>query len=215
MDDEQWIGEDSLDALLRNAAPETTQVNTEIEEELARIVVRSRVDTREARPPRRMRGVAAISFAAVVALGGAGAAAASTVDEWAWWAQDPTGTLTYTLPSGKECEQRLGDVNSTIPELTTAARDYLGSMDVFQAIDIDEEFALAKKEAQRYADNPAAQVGDPFVMPSDDELYETALFFGISKALTEEMERSGFSRRIIGDAGLELSGQNRCAEASE
>lgn len=215
MDDERVITNESLDALLESAAPPTTDISPQLEDELARIVVRSRIDQREALSPRRGRVMATIAIASAVVVGGAGAAAAATVDEWAWWATNPTGTVSYTLPSGKVCEQRLGEINSSDPALTAAARDYVGSVDILTTFDVDEAFHAAKADAQRYAADAQGQVGDPFVMPTDDELYETAVFNGITTALTAEMQAEGFSAETIGNAGLELSGQSRCADASQ
>jgi hypothetical protein len=205
---------DRLEALLSESAPRD-------ERELSggrieAMIARSRTDARAAgrlgwlRNPR----VAIAGAAAIVLFGGAGAAAAATYDDWAPWAQDPDLAYTYTLPSGAECEQRLGEVYSGDPELTAAVRDIMRNGDVVARADIDKWIGeiRAGKNTRVLDDGTEVPAGYGTAYYSADQEYDSAMSQAISEVIGDDLRDRGFNEDPGAD-NLQWSGQGYCPGA--
>lgn len=80
----------------------------------------------EARRPRRRRRALVMGATTAVLVAG-GTAAAATVFDWdAPWADEPLGVITFTLPSGGVCEQRIGDLVVDDAEADAMVKTWLG-----------------------------------------------------------------------------------------
>ncbi|RYC05272.1 hypothetical protein [Nocardioides zhouii] len=64
----------------------------------------------------------------------------------ALWADDPTGTLSFTLPSGGVCEQRIGDLKVANPDANEMIHDWLNDHTLNEIADIDAAIATTRAE---------------------------------------------------------------------
>ena len=62
------------------------------------------------------------------------------------WADDPTGTFSFTLPSGGVCEQRIGDLQVANPEANEMVHDWLNDHTLNEIADIDAAIAATRAE---------------------------------------------------------------------
>ena len=154
-DREQGEPVHSLDDLLNDSAPDRGRTAEPLTAALDDLVVgtrdaaRSDARTSGARNRRPRRALLAASAATVVLLGGGAAAAASGSIFGTWiapWADDPTGTLSFTLPSGGVCEQRIGDLKVTNSEANAMIHDWLGDHTLNEIADIDGAIAATRAE---------------------------------------------------------------------
>ena len=191
-----------LDALLDDSAPIGVELPADVGERFKLMIADAK---REARPVRRLRRhprAAMVGIALVICLGGGTAAAAMTLNEWAPWAEVPDGTYQFTLPSGAQCEARIGNVKGrdTHAETIAAAREYLQRVDLLAAAD-----AEAMAEVLRFGSN-----GDETVGISRDAQYIAALGQGVVGGLYAELERQGFDP---GSANLSVETETHCPGA--
>ncbi|GAA2013138.1 hypothetical protein [Microbacterium ulmi] len=99
---------DLLDDLLDRSAPAT---RTARGADLRGMITDARVEVRPVR--RTVRAPLIVGGLVVLLTGGAGVAVAADLMQWEPWAEDPVGAYTYTLPSGIECEMRLGNFHTS------------------------------------------------------------------------------------------------------
>lgn len=120
---------DHLDELLDQSTPRTTVITPGVAEELKRLRAATGA-TRGARPRRWARPVVA-GLAATLLIGGAAAAAAAT-GRWTlpWAENNSIASFSYTLPSGIECEQRIGGVSGSVPAAIEAVENYYRTADL-------------------------------------------------------------------------------------
>ncbi|GAA1683194.1 hypothetical protein [Microbacterium lacus] len=187
---------DPLDGLLDDAGPVTTVVSDAIEDELARMSVAARTDHRPARAGRGFTRAAAIGVAAVVLLGGAGAAAASTWGLVPWWQQNSPDSFSVTLPSGVNCEfQVIGNLQGPTPAISEETAAYLRSVDIATILDVDAEI-----QKQRMAPPSVARVDGKDIQvgygtenyPSPDVEYYLAVPAAVTTAVAAELQRNGY-----------------------
>jgi hypothetical protein len=135
------MASDHLDELLDRSAPQTTPITPGVADELKHL--RAATET-AARQPRRWARPVVAGFAALLFVGGAAAAAAAATGIWTlpWAEDDAIASFHYTLPSGIECEQRIGGVSGTVPAAITAVQDFYRSAD-FDALLTDEAIQAA------------------------------------------------------------------------
>ena len=145
----------SLDDLLNDSAPDTGRTSEPMTAALDDLVVvtrgaaRSGARTAVARRRRPRRAILAASAATVVLLGGGAAAAVSGSIFGNWdapWADEPTGTFRFTLPSGGVCEQRIGDLEVADPDANTMIHDWLNNHTLNEIADIDAAIAATRAE---------------------------------------------------------------------
>jgi hypothetical protein len=206
---------DHLDELLDQSSPGTTRMTNDVVDELTRL----RVATQ---PPAPRAGVrrkrwarpAAVALAAIVLSGGA-ATAAATTGLWAPWAETPDGTLNYTLPSGAECELRIGNVNGTDSEAVQAARDFYRETDINALLtdkNIDRTIAQLRTEESTLMneDGTTEPAGYGTEHYNADSEYDSAVNRIVSDALSEVLARQGIDG---GDSSLRIDGEGHCPGA--
>lgn len=177
------MNDNDLDALL--APPPLTQPAS-LDRDLAALV-------RDARRPRRTPRLIAAGAALTLALGGATTAVASGA--WSPWAQSAPSNV-FTVPSGIECELRMGNVIIGDPEAAAAAQDIIDHTDFIAEVDIEASLA-------DYADSPA----------SEDRIYLMALSSGAQNLVMDKLEERGFDLEAIYFGSI--SGEGRCDESIE
>ncbi|MBZ2197386.1 hypothetical protein [Occultella gossypii] len=179
--------DDRLDARLRSAAPPTPVTDAVTDDGIARLVG----VTRRASRPRRWRQLAAVGVAASVVVAGAGAAAADGLG-WSWspWAQDPDQSFIYTLPSGIECESRIGDVLHPDPEVTSAVREVLSEDGILDRVDVDGMLRIMRSEDRGHVLADGTEVDARYgtvYYPDTDNEYQQAVDRAVSEYVTEEL----------------------------
>jgi len=200
---------DMLDDLLASSAPRTSTLTPELEHELVAMSVDAEYEARPAGRLRRMPRAAVVGIAAVLVLGGAGAAAAATLSDWAPWATTPDASFTFTLPSGAVCEQRYGNVKGT-DEVTQAIREYMKQVDVLQLADIDAELQRARADENVQVNADGSQEPGGYGTPyyNADSEYLQAVMQATSKVITTELDRQG-----IDYEGSSWEGEAHCPGA--
>lgn len=202
--------DDDLDNLINKARPATSEVSGLITSELATLSQRARVAAKRPHPSRHWKRPAFAGLATILVIGSAAAAAASSGDIWAPWAQQPEATLLLTLPSGAECEYRIGDLRSDDAEVLSAARNFYQKTD-FEGLLTDAAIAEAIAENERSAtapldNNPASAAENDKVL-SPDRRYMRAVQNIVRQELTMEFERVGITSS---DMSLTISAEGRC-----
>lgn len=119
---------DRLDELLDQSSPRTTAITPDVTQELHHLVGETRAVSRGRR--RWSRPVVAGLATVLVIGGGTAAAAASGMWTLPWAASDSIASFTYTLPSGIECEQRVGGVTGTVPAVIEATEAFYRDTDI-------------------------------------------------------------------------------------
>lgn len=136
----------SLDNLLSNSAPDLGEDGEPITAALDGLVASTRTAARTASRTRGTRDrrprhtILAASATAAVLVGGGAAAAVTTSSFGNWiapWTADPTGTLTFALPSGGVCEQRIGDLKVANPQAEEMIHTWLADHTLAEIADID------------------------------------------------------------------------------
>lgn len=140
---EKHRGEDGLESVLARAGVLITPRSVRLDADLSRLVEESRKRTGTSRPAHRVAWTVALGL---LFTSGA-AAAAATGAGWAPWAADPDVTFTYSLPSGLECEQRIGVVEGGDPAVRDAIRDIVEEIDVVSVADTDSRESMLRENA--------------------------------------------------------------------
>ncbi|WP_435747141.1 hypothetical protein [Microbacterium sp. PMB16] len=195
---------DRLDALLANSAPESLQVGDDLIRDMDRVAAASRLHENAKRPRVRRipRVVAGVSLALLLS-GGAGAAVAAGGFDWLPWAQDPDIAYTFTLPSGRECEERvvLEQMEQTGDwEAFVAA---MGRLKVTEAsverwsaeIRSDPTAIVQVLNAEGDWEDPAAGVE-----PTEDDWYAVAHHVALSEAMNRVSAEAGVDGWWTSDA---------------
>jgi hypothetical protein len=223
-DDTSPDSDDAMTRMLTASAPRTIALTPAVEDELARMSVAARTDTKPAASRKRLTPrVAAVALAGVLVLGGAGAAAAATGGWWSsWWAAEPDGVAHYTLPSGTQCEHRIGGlmIGMRYEHIREFARDWYATadLDAIVADGVDEHIAAARADMDRWfwADDGTRQPAwyGTEHYPSPDQEYLDAAQQSISAALNDALEDSDLDLTIAPEGrGLEISGEISCPGA--
>jgi len=180
------MNDTELDALLAPAALPTPAT---LDGDLTSLVGDAeRAARRAGRTPRIVAGGVALSLA----LGGATAAAASVgVFDWEPWAESAPSN-TFTLPSGIECELRMGNVIIGDPEAAAAAQDIIDHTDFIAEVDMEAQLAAVQNSEV-----------------SDDRKYRMALSMGAQFLVMEKLEERGFDLDAIHFGSI--SGEGHCA----
>ncbi|PVW03005.1 hypothetical protein DEA06_14675 [Microbacterium sp. Gd 4-13] len=210
----------NFDRQLTDSAPPTTPLTPSIEDELARMSVHARTDHARSRNKRGVAAkAAAFAIAGVVVLGGAGAAAAATGGWWSsWWADEPDSVASYTLPSGAQCEHRVGGlmVGTKDEPIRVAAREWLASADLDAIIASRIDARVVEVRADQLLVEGPDGTTIPAVIDTrtDDSVYSRAVSEVIYGALTDSLERQGFDLEFgPNERGLEISAEISCPGA--
>jgi len=209
------VQRDSLDDLLDECAPsqsESLNLRTQF-------VAMAREARREAAPGRASRGwrVAVGAGLGVLLVGGAGAAVAGGILNWAPWAEDPDISYSFTLPSGVECETRIlidstpdqaGNGVSTPSAGADEFRSWAQTADLYALADVDARLAELERHGGMPADLARTQPGDEGLMvvvtpsgldvvpqtasgPTADDLYAHAVDLAMADVLAAKSTELG------------------------
>lgn len=199
----------ALAVLLDRSSPQTPFADEAPSSDLDEMVRRAAREMRRTRRRRVTPRSVALGTVLVLALGGAGAAAAATISRWQPWAENPDATVHFTLPSGSSCEYRIVARDTGDPADYLAARDYLTSTDVLALADIDGE--LSRVRAREVAvRGDSSDAGTPATGPySDDELYRQAVSGAVLNVIWDELEARGIVDPVAG-SDLSFASQTSC-----
>ena len=192
-----YVGTDAgLDELLARSAPASTPITAAVKSELVNL--RAATGPIREERSRRWRRQIAIGLAGALLFGGAAAAAASGAWSLPWAESDSLVSFTYTLPSGVECEQRVGGVTGTVPRVTEATESFYRNTDI-QAL-LTPEAIRAAIERERSGDvihvlDDGTQVpgGYGTAYYDADREYMTAVWDVVVTAMDDELAREGLA----------------------
>jgi len=131
---------------------------------------------------------------AVVLVGG-GAAAAAEIANWnAPWAGQPDGSLSFQLPSGGTCEQRLGDLHIKNDEAEESIRSWLAGQPVAEVLDVDAAIARSRAEgpSTHVVGDQEFTVGYGTENYDADYEYVQAVWRAEMDAITAKLRQEGF-----------------------
>ena len=209
---------DPLDDLLASSSPRTAvasplEMDAMIADARGEVPVRSRV-------PRVALGLGL----SVLLVGGAGVAVATDGFDWAPWAQDPVGAVSFTMANGFDCELRFSEYTAGsdaafLADVNRVLRDWYRSTDV-----VSEAQGLLPAERQQVAAMEAAQADDPgadmsALTPEQrvDEIEHRAWVrewlawdLAVSDLETDALRDGGFAPDDERFAGSERNGQIQC-----
>lgn len=205
---------DPLDVLLDESSPRTSTVTDDVAVELAELQQLAAAETRVSR--HRWARPAVAGVASLVLLGGMATAAAAATGAWSPWAETPDASITYSLPSGIQCEERMGDVQGTDPAAVAVVENF------YQTTDIDallSNGALEGTIAQLRSENNLIVNDDGSLSPAGygtrfynaDSEYSTAVGRIISNALDAELAGRGIDG---GASNLSIAGEAHCPGAT-
>lgn len=201
---------DDLDRALRSAGGLIAPRTPELEHELATLSVATRSRTR-ARAPKRIGTIAAAGGLVLLLAGGAAAAATGV---WRPWAETPDGSFTYVLPSGIECEERIGVVEADDPDVRAALQS------IFQTVDVvaEAEPGVSSWERRLRADGGALDIAQTWVetgrtsLPTvDDVIAQMAYSRAVDDVISSELRERGLDPDESRD-GMASRGQGVCTE---
>ena len=211
---------DRLDDLLNSSSPRTTVTTSAVERELTRL--RSAAE-REARTvgartvPAKARWLRPVmaGAASVVLLGGAATAAAAVTGVWSPWAATPDEAISYVLPSGAQCEHRLGDVTGSDPAAVAVVEEFYRDTDVQALLSddaIDDTITQLRSEDNSFVNEdgsltPAGFGTDSY---SADQEYSSAVSRIISSAVSEKLAEHGIDGS---KSDLSYAGEAHCPGA--
>jgi hypothetical protein len=208
--------EDHLDDLLDRSRPRTTVMTEAVVDGLERLWTAAETESLGARRTRRRwtRPVVA-GLLALVMAGGAATAAATSTGLWTPWAETPDAAHIYTLPSGAECEARIGNVQGTDSEVVLAVETFYATTDIDALLTderIDATIAQLRTEESLVmnADGSSEPGGFGTEHYSADHEYDAAVSRILSEAVTAELDRRGMAGV---DANLSWEGETHCPGA--
>lgn len=205
---------DPLDDLLDRSTPTTRPAAAP---DLEAMIAEART---QAGPRRTSRVMVAGGAIAVLLVAGVGTAAATDGFSWAPWAQNPVGTVPFTMNNRFDCELRFSEITGGadpiyVAQVNAALRDWYATADVLDAV----EGLLPDARTEVAEQEPILQEGETVedLPPGEWEHREwvrewIAWDQAVAEAETQELARRGFAP---GDARLmssERSGQIQCRD---
>ncbi|PJJ65379.1 hypothetical protein [Compostimonas suwonensis] len=188
---------DPFDEVLDQSSPRTTPLTPDVMVELKRLGAITGAAA-GARPRRWARPAVAALVAALVFGGVATAAAATGMWTLPWAQSDSIASFSYTLPSGIECEQRIGGVSGTVPAAIEATEDFYRDTDL--AALLTDDAIQATIERRRGGEsvhvNPdGSRVPGGFGTEyySADQEYMTAVWDIVVTAMDADLARRGMT----------------------
>ena len=209
---------DPLDDLLASSSPRTAvasplEMDAMIADARGEVPVRSRV-------PRVALGLGL----SVLLVGGAGVAVATDGFDWAPWAQDPVGAVSFTMANGFDCELRFSEYTAGsdaafLADVNRVLRDWYRSTDVVSEaqglLPAQREQVVAMEAAQ--ADDPGADMSALTPEQRVDEIEHRAWVrewlawdLAVSDLETDALRDGGFAPDDERFAGSERNGQIQC-----
>ncbi|GMA23756.1 hypothetical protein GCM10025864_15150 [Luteimicrobium album] len=198
--------------LLRSAAPPVPAVTGAVLTEL-HAVTRAAAGLRQrARRRRWFTGVGAVAALAASGVGGAAIGSQPAEDyswgkgtSWASWAEHPAATLTYRLPGGGTCEQRLGEVDAADPASEAFATKFMRSTDLVAGADVRAAISKLRSEDYQVHSPDGKMVQGGFGTPfyNADYEYDQAVTAAVQTEILAAAAAAGHS-------GPSYTGQTRC-----
>lgn len=181
--------DDELDRLLRVAGSSLTPRTAALEEDLTGLIAATKSKAARGVVRRPMR-LAAAGAVGLVLLGGTAAAATGL---WEPWATTPDGVFTYVLPSGIECEERVGDITAENPGVRAAVHEIFAEMDVVAAADV-EEWRQRLESDPAYVDLAQQWVdeGTSDLRTVEDMIAQGAVSRAVMEVVDAELQERGF-----------------------
>lgn len=203
--------EPDTDNWLDRSAPQLSEPD-HLGESLIALVV----STRRAAQPRKRRQRRAVLIGTTTAmLIAGGTAAAAAIGGWtAPWASQPLGTLTFTLPSGGTCEQRIGDLRIADARAQSLVQKWLSDHTLAEVADVDAAVETIRAEPDQTWDNGSGDPPITFGYGTEhydaDYEYVDAVFRAESTAVTAKLNDAGFTEYLPmrWDSELRCSGPN-------
>lgn len=146
-----------------------------------------------------------------IVLAGTAAAAALGIGDWTTpWGKDPDGTIAFTLPSGIECEFRIGNIDTTTSrERVDEVREWLDDRTLEQIVDIEGALESTRAQDQMYTLKNGKEVVVGYGTPYYDADYE--YFWAVFQAVQVAISDRGRETGILKDgAGFSLAGEDNC-----
>ncbi|MCW2856169.1 MAG: hypothetical protein JWR52_1784 [Marmoricola sp.] len=170
--------------------------------------------TRRVALPRRKKSRRAVligtSTTMLVACGTA--VAAATIGGWhAPWADRPLGSITFELPSGGQCEQRIGDLHVGNAKAQSIVQSWLSGHPLSQVVDADASLRTIRSSKQMWdKDGIEIPVGYGTKHYDADYEYVDAVMQALSGAINAKLAEEGFATYVPVTWGGELrcSGSN-------
>ena len=199
---------DSLDQLLADTRPLTSEITPDVLRQLDLLVAESAPAVGRPARKRAWRRPLAAGLMSVLVLGGAATAAAAATGVWPLWAETPDAVAHFRLPSGAQCEYRLGNVQGHDPAAVDLIRDHYRALDTSALLEPANVNAMID---QIQAEEAGAVGGDSgFQSLSPDAQYRTAIWRLLHEGLDSEIADSGVNADA---AELMSEGQLFCPEA--
>ncbi|MGH3510424.1 MAG: hypothetical protein ACRDPI_09370 [Nocardioidaceae bacterium] len=194
-----------IDELLDSSAPGLCEP-AETHEAVVGLVVAAR---RAARPVRRRRRQAVLVGTTAALLTAGGTAVATTHSIWAApWADHPLTSITYTLPSGGTCEQRIGNLKIADPAAQTLIQDWLGKHPITQIADVTAAIKEIRSEPNTWVENDGTSIraGYGTAHYDADYEYDTAVWRALSIAVSAKLQSAGFTKYL----SVTWAGETHC-----
>jgi hypothetical protein len=136
--------------------------------------------------------------AAFLAVGGA-AAAATAIGGWATpWSAKPEAAISFTLPSGAKCEDRIGALEVEDPEANAMMHEWLAAHTLDEVADVDAALAAIRQEGETWYRKNGTEIRAGYGTPYYDADYEyaTAVSRAISTAVEDKLAESGLPANV-------------------
>lgn len=201
---------DDLDMLLDRSTPELSEPpGTGLA--VTELVAASRRTATRRRPRRRTAGVVVSS---VLLVAGGTTAAAAKAGGWSLpWADDPLTSISYTLPSGRTCEQRIGDLRVADPRAQRIVQRWLARSPLMEILDVDAAIADLREGESTYDPGDGSQIPVGYGTPRYDADYEyaAALSNAAMTAVGERLAAEGFAEHV----DVTWEGETHCSGPGE
>ena len=204
-----------LDDRLNEAAPSLDHT-PDLQPAIADLVEATRLTQPRRRRPGR-RGVLISTTTAGIVLAGTATAAALGFGGWETpWGKDPVGAIAFTLPSGVECEFRIGNFSASSPGTADELRSWLDDHTLDQITDIDATLKYMRAEGSTYTQDDGTEVAVGYGTPYYDANVEyfNAVQRGINNAILDRAEETGIMPEGP-NGSLGHAGELNCADGWE
>jgi hypothetical protein len=197
-----------LDDILDASAPPLHDVSpAELDAAVAELVDRSRG---AGRPKRRRRTFVVGATAAFLAVGGA-AAAATAIGGWANpWSAEPEAAMSFVLPSGTRCEERIGDLQVADPQANTMIHAWLAGHTLEEVADVDAALVALRANGDVWQRDDGTTVRAGYGTPYYDADYEyaAAVSRAIATTVADKLADAGYPA----DIDYRWGGEVRCED---
>lgn len=201
---------DPFTDLLDRSAPRTTEVTPDVAAELLHLRIVTESAEAATRTPRWARPVTVGLVSATLVVGMGAAAAASGMWTLPWAEDNSLASFSYRLPSGLECEQRVGGVSGSNPTVVHAVEDFWRTTDI-QGLLTDEAIArvLVRHQTAIYVneDGSTEPAGPGTEHYNADSDYITAVWDVAVTAMDADLERMGLANV---DPDLTMQSEPNC-----